>query len=118
MFGRLSFIGELQHTVLVAALEQAFKEQGVDLSFKLPLVPVIPSGFLFIELPRLFVLDAHQRAIVRPAQIGMKAGCGFNAGGWGFPLLPNSLPTGERIFCCLNSLPDGERIAAARPMYV
>ena len=79
MFGRLSFIGVLQHAVLVAALEQAFKEQGVDLLFKLPLVPVVPSGFLFIELPRFLVLDAHQGAIVRPTQIGMKACCRFNA---------------------------------------
>ena len=67
MFGRLSFIGELQHTILVAALEQAFKEQGVDLSFQLPLVPAVANGFLFIELPRLLVFDAHQGAIVRPA---------------------------------------------------
>ena len=67
MFGRLSFIGELQHTVLITALEQAFKEQGVDLSFKLPLVPVVASGFMFIELPRLLVFDAHQDAKVRSA---------------------------------------------------
>ncbi len=84
MFGHVTFIGKSQHTVLVAALEQVFKEQGVDLSFKLPLVPVVPSGFLFIELPCLLVLDAHQRAIVRSTQIGMKAGCGLDARWWLF----------------------------------
>ena len=60
--------GEVHHARLVATLEQAREELGVDLPLEVLEAPFAALGLYLVEAPLGFVLDVHEEAVVRPAE--------------------------------------------------
>jgi hypothetical protein len=67
-----ALIGQGHQTLLVAALPQSLKEQGVDLSFELTGRPSVLDRFDLIKGPDVLPFHPQKRAVMRPGQRRME----------------------------------------------